>query len=468
MKTVAQRDIGVALGVACCLSAALLLFAGTAAARTYSLPPDEEAAEGRRPLAVHLDREPMEPNPYEAASDLPRALRVRGNRVVARREPTTRSPRRGVIVGGTRLPALDRRVGHGCEAPWYRVAIDAWVCGGKLEEVDEPPWGRSQPPVTEGRITPWRYAFVHTPDIEYRGGGGGLREVREVFKGFGFGVRAFVKVAGMRFFRTVEGRLVPRRSAGIGGRISELQGVHLGKGGPWPVGWVNSRRAWAYDAPSARREHRIARVERYTPFQVLEERGKGRRGFYRFDEGAWLRARDVRVTRDAPLPKGIEPGERWIDVDRARQIVTAYEGSAPVYSTLTSTGRAGSPTVPGRFRIWIKVAAIAMDNTDEELEEEGDGWEDEESGADAGVEEEEERNLYSLHDVPWTQFFHESFGLHGVYWHDGYGNRRSHGCVNLAPRDARWFFDWTRPRVPDGWWAINSSDNDPGTIVRVR
>ena len=97
-----------------------------------------------------------------------------------------------------------------------------------------------------------------------------------------------------------------------------------------------------------------------------------------------------------------------------------------------------------------------MDNTDEELEE----------GLDAGIEE--GGRLYSLHDVPWAQFFFENFGLHGVYWHDRFGNRRSHGCVNLAPIDARWIFDWTKPRLPDGWWAIHTSAGEKGTLVRVR
>ena len=99
-----------------------------------------------------------------------------------------------------------------------------------------------------------------------------------------------------------------------------------------------------------------------------------------------------------------------------------------------------------------------MDNTDEELEEEL---------VDAGTSE-EERHLYSLHDVPWTQFFFEDYALHGVYWHDRFGNRRSHGCVNLSPTDARWFYNWTEPRQPPGWWAIHASVNDEGTLVRVR
>ncbi|EFK95834.1 ErfK/YbiS/YcfS/YnhG family protein, partial [sediment metagenome] len=114
------------------------------------------------------------------------------------------------------------------------------------------------------------------------------------------------------------------------------------------------------------------------------------------------------------------------------------------------------------YRIWAKVAAIAMDNTEEAIEA-NEALELADAGAPL-----EEVNLYSLRDVPWTQFFFESFALHGVYWHDRFGNRRSHGCVNLSPADARWFYEWTEPRVPDGWWAIHPVEKTEGTLVHVR
>lgn len=47
-------------------------------------------------------------------------------------------------------------------------------------------------------------------------------------------------------------------------------------------------------------------------------------------------------------------------------------------------------------------------------------------------------DTHNLEDVPWSMYFHESFALHGAYWHDRFGLRHSHGCVNLAPQDAQW------------------------------
>ena len=45
--------------------------------------------------------------------------------------------------------------------------------------------------------------------------------------------------------------------------------------------------------------------------------------------------------------------------------------------------------------------------------------------------------------------------LHGAFWHDGFGQRRSHGCVNLAPADAQFIFDFAPPELPTGWRSVN-------------
>jgi hypothetical protein len=211
----------------------------------------------------------------------------------------------------------------------------------------------------------------------------------------------------------------------------------------------------------------VEQLDRFSRFSVLEVAGRKKNTFYRIGEGRWLRQRDVRVRRDSGPPEGVSLDEKWIDVDIRRQIATAYVGERPVYATLISSGRGGeSRTVRGSFRIWAKVAAIDMDNTDEEVDLEHDTAVDTDPDSDTSLLT--ERHVYSLHDVPWTQFFHEAYALHGVYWHNRFGFRRSHGCVNLAPTDARWFFEWTYPRLPDGWWAIHASEADRRTLVRVR
>jgi lipoprotein-anchoring transpeptidase ErfK/SrfK len=406
-----------------------------------------------------FSRPRIDMSPFEKTMRLPKSLYVRRDHTVVRLAPTRRAKRRGVVMKDARLPVLRSLEGPGCKTTWYQVHTDGWICGDFVVPGDLPPWGAQYPIMTSGEITPWPYAFVYKPTIEYRMNRGVLEEMRDLLAGFGFGVQRRIQHAEQNFFLTAEGTLVPRNAAGVSRRVSTLSGIALDNGKIWPVGFVHSKQAWAYSEPKRNSQSRIGKVERYAPFRVLEKTGTGRGRFFRFDKQAWLSARDVRVAANAPLPKDLAIDEKWIDVDTRQQIIVAYEGKTPVYATLISTGRTGhSHTIKGTFRIWAKVAAIAMDNTDEELEET--------EMVDGGLLE--ERNLFSLHDVPWTQFFFENYALHGVYWHNGFGNRRSHGCVNMAPIDARWFFNWTEPRLPNGWWALHKSPNDKGTLVRVR
>ena len=118
-----------------------------------------------------------------------------------------------------------------------------------------------------------------------------------------------------------------------------------------------------------------------------------------------------------------------------RQSLVAYEGTRPVFATLVSTGvdGLGDPeethsTVRGAFVIHTKHVTATMDS-----DEEGD--------------------VFDLRDVPYVQYFHEGYALHGAYWHDSFGIPRSHGCINLSPPDASWLFAWTEPEVPNGWHA---------------
>ncbi|MCP4600576.1 MAG: L,D-transpeptidase [Proteobacteria bacterium] len=453
-----------------CVMAALVGFicwhySGPLLARTEDAAPlrDDTSANSPQTLELSSAYSPaqLDSTLFDLSAPLPNSLIVIRDHTIVRLAPRRKARRRGVVMKGTRLKPLGSSEGPGCKGLWYQVHTDGWICGDLTKPSELSHWGLKYPIVPEGELTPWQYGFVREPTIEYRVSRGELEEVREVLKGFGFGVEATIRLSDVGFFRTAEGTLIPRKAAGISGRISKFSGIEIKDDSMWPVGFVNARRTWAYSTPSRSKESRIGKVNRYTPFKILEESGKGRKRFYRFDNDAWLAAKDVRISTKAPLPKGIAPGEHWIDVDTKQQIMTAYEGEKPVYATLVSTGRiGGSRTVKGEFRIWAKVSAIPMDNTDEELEESEDGK------TDAGLSE--ERKLYSLHDVPWAQFFFESYALHGVYWHDRFGNRRSHGCVNLPPTDARWFYNWTEPHLPDGWWAIHSSPNGKGTLVRVR
>jgi lipoprotein-anchoring transpeptidase ErfK/SrfK len=131
-------------------------------------------------------------------------------------------------------------------------------------------------------------------------------------------------------------------------------------------------------------------------------------------------------------------------------VLVLWEGDRPVYATLVSTGRDGLAdpkttlsTPLGTFRILQKHVTTTMDST----------------AAD---------NEFELRDVPWVMYFKGGYALHGAYWHDDFGRMRSHGCVNLAPIDARYVFEWSSPDVPDHWHGAYASESlGQGTLLRI-
>lgn len=145
------------------------------------------------------------------------------------------------------------------------------------------------------------------------------------------------------------------------------------------------------------------------------------------------------VVRPALVPKNA----RLIHVRLAEQTLVAYEGERPVYATLVSSGKEGFETPAGLFRVHAKHVSTTMDGL-------------------AGEQDE-----YSIEDVPWTLYFQGSFALHAAFWHDRFGNTRSHGCVNLSPADARWLFEWATPTLPSGFHAAMATRDNPGTYVLI-
>ncbi|APR78019.1 Hypothetical protein A7982_03366 [Minicystis rosea] len=174
--------------------------------------------------------------------------------------------------------------------------------------------------------------------------------------------------------------------------------------------------------------------------------GKVQGGLRETTEGVWLAAEDLLIAEPHDDPVGFAAqGKKWIDVSIKKQLLVAYEGRRAVYATLVSSGRGGMgdpetthATVRGVFYIHAKHVSGTMDG-------------------DPGVDS------YDLRDVPYIQYFHEGYALHGAFWHNDFGKPRSHGCINLAPTDAAWLFEWTDPGVPADWHgAVNP---EGGTMV---
>jgi hypothetical protein len=403
-------------------------------------------------------------------------------------EPGRTDLRRGTAQPGARLPLFASRRAAGCSGRWLNVGPLAWMCSDAVDySADEPaspalgtlPWlnhpadgalaidyvraprpgaGTTLPPIEPTSPSddglPYRYYFAG------RDGAFGFANLatalddapdQELEPGFAVSILEERSAHGERWGRTQKGRWVAMRE--LGPARPNLFHGELVAGAALAFGWVVSDKANVYasdklDKPTS------ARV-RFEKVRVHEEMTAKKETLVRVsadgEPAAWMRARDLAIPRVVqPPPEVALDSERWIDVDLASQTLVAYVGKEPVFATIVSTGK-GPPssefaTHTGTFRIWAKLFTTKMDNLDNE---------------------EAERH-YAIEDVPWVQFFDKAIALHGAFWHRDFGRIHSHGCVNMAPIDARWVFAFTTPHLPVGWNAVLPAKIDPGAVVRVR
>jgi len=74
-----------------------------------------------------------------------------------------------------------------------------------------------------------------------------------------------------------------------------------------------------------------------------------------------------------------------------------------------------------------------------------------------GVTKRRGEGMFQLRDVPYIQYFESGYAIHAAYWHASWGDPKSGGCVNLSPIDARRLFEWSEPRVPEGWHGLRAT-----------
>jgi hypothetical protein len=158
--------------------------------------------------------------------------------------------------------------------------------------------------------------------------------------------------------------------------------------------------------------YRYTRVSLYTTVEVDGFR------WYQIGENQWVHQFDVAKLTPIERPEEINT-EKWVSVDLYEQSLIAYEGTTPVFATLISSGLEQWATNQGFFNVYLRRDRTVM------------------SGAYG------QPDFYYLEEVPWTMFFDDDIALHGTYWHDGFGYRRSHGCVNMSITDARWVYEWS-------------------------
>jgi L,D-transpeptidase catalytic domain len=228
---------------------------------------------------------------------------------------------------------------------------------------------------------------------------------------------------------------------------SAFHGIALAEGEDLPVGFSMPRYAQRYTLHADRQVYPSSALGYREAVALTGQRRAG--GLLEARDGSFVPASAVRVIPVRTSFPSFATGDRkWVDVSIKDQSLVAYVGRRPVYVTLVSTGRDGlrdpettSSTVRGTFMIYQKDVSSTMDG------------------------DEDRADSFNLHDVPFVQYFHKGYALHGTYWHDEFGKVRSHGCVNLAPADAAWLFEWTDPEVPATWHGVINKDR--GTVVYV-
>ncbi len=135
-------------------------------------------------------------------------------------------------------------------------------------------------------------------------------------------------------------------------------------------------------------------------------------------------------------PYGVDtstlPGRRSIVVSISEQTLTAYQGDQIILQTLVSTGIEPNHTEIGAFHVRIKFPVQDMQGFTSSTGE----------VVSVGTEE-GQGEQYLVKDVPNVLYInYDAEALHGAYWHNNFGNRMSHGCINLPLDVAAFIYEW--------------------------
>ncbi|MBL7064161.1 MAG: L,D-transpeptidase [Anaerolineae bacterium] len=298
-------------------------------------------------------------------------------------------------------------------------------------------------------LVPHPYAHVKTLPLNvYRHpleAAMGLPPVRAMLSGdWWVSVGGLVEYEGQQWYQINEEEFIPADTLAFASP-SHFQGVYFAEQPQHPFAWIN-RWVQPSDVPQGALNEDVAALNRYQLVAIFAEERRGDEIWYLLGPDQWVEQKNVARADVDPPPEGVGPGEKWIEIDLFEQTIAAYEGERLVYATLVSSGRTATATPPGLYRVYSKLWEGKMSHPD--VEDGDPAW-------------------YFIEDVPWTMYFHEGYSIHTAFWHDAFGFTRSHGCVNLPPRDALWFFNWADPLIAEDVELIYVGESTPSTWVWV-
>lgn len=217
---------------------------------------------------------------------------------------------------------------------------------------------------------------------------------------------------------------------------SDFHGVEITVQPERPFGWIVEN-VTPSDEPDGEPNEAYAEMTRFTFFEVYDAQiGEEDWLWYNIGGGRWIRQTYVSLVDVNHRPEDVGANEYWVEVDLYEQTFAAYEGDRMVYAGLVSSGLNRWPTREGIFQVWSRYTQNKM------------------SGAEGEID------YYYIEDVPYIMYFDRlnEIALHGAFWHDRYGYKHSHGCVNMPPLDAEWVFYWSAEGPNDLWVWVHTSE----------
>ena len=223
-------------------------------------------------------------------------------------------------------------------------------------------------------------------------------------------------------------------------RVSQLPqspGLQFERTPDRPFAWTISGGLCSSEEPAGPLGDHTACFTRHSVVQIYDTQRVGDWDWYMIGPNQWIEQRFLAVVDPDPTPPEGVDQDRWVSINLYEQTVAVYEGGSLIFATAASTGRNGFWTQPGLFQVWAKLERDDM------------------TGGIPG----EADNFYFLGDVPRVLYFDEARALHGTYWHGKFGTPTSRGCVNLAPADSNWMFEFAEV----GTWVhvYDPSGNTP-------
>ncbi|MAG11845.1 MAG: hypothetical protein CMI52_03490 [Parcubacteria group bacterium] len=125
----------------------------------------------------------------------------------------------------------------------------------------------------------------------------------------------------------------------------------------------------------------------------------------------------------SPLDPGPNHYGKRIEVNKDRQTLSYFVGPHHVNTILISSGGLSTPTPVGEYKVEKKLPVHLY------------------AGAD-----------YYLPNTKWNLLFkynvRGNYYIHGAYWHNNFGKRMSHGCVNVSYDNMEHLYNWADIGTP--------------------